>query len=122
MGCTKGEGIMVSTYLPKQGDIVYLSLDPTKGHEQNGMRPALVISNNIFNQNTHMVMVCPITSNRKEFPTHYCLEDTKKIYGSVLCEHIRSIDYEARNLKFVEKASDNDLLSVMMLLSACMEE
>ncbi len=69
-----------------------------------------------------MVIVCPITSNSKEFPTHYKLEDTKNVYGSVLCEHIRSIDYEFRNLKFVEKLSENDFLSIVTLLNACIEE
>lgn len=109
-------------YIPNQGDIVYLDLSPTKGHEQKGKRPAIVISNNIFNINTKMAVMCPITSNTKDFPTHYVLEDTKKIKGAVLCEHIRSIDYETRNIIFVEKASDNDILSVMMLMNACIED
>ncbi len=113
---------MVKKYIPKQGDLVFLNFNPIKGHEQSGFRPAVVISNNIFNQNTKMVIVCPITSNDKEFPTHYKLEDTKDVHGSVLCEHIRSIDYEIRNLKFVEKLSDNDLISIITLLNACIEE
>lgn len=113
---------MVKKYIPKQGDIIYLDFNPTKDHEQRGARLAIVISNNIFNKNTKMVIVCPITSNEKEYPTHYILEDSKKIYGAVLCEHIRSIDYEIRNVSFIEKASDNDLLSVVMLMNACIEE
>ena len=112
---------MVKRYIPKQGDIVYIDLNPTKGHEQNGKRPAIVISNDVFNINTKMVIVCPITSNLKDYPTHYILEDSKKIYGSVLCEHIKSIDYEIRNVKFIEKASENDLLSVLMLSNACID-
>lgn len=113
---------MVKKYIPEQGDVVLLDFNPTKGHEQRGFRPAVVISTNVFNQNTKMVIVCPITSNNKEFPTHYRLEDVKNIQGSVLCEHIRSIDYEIRNLKFVEKLSDNDFISIITLLSACIEE
>lgn len=113
---------MVRKYIPKQGDVVYLDFNPIKGHEQSGFRPAVVINNNIFNENTKMVIVCPITSNDKEFPTHYKLEDTKNVHGSVLCEHIRSIDYEIRNLKFVEKLSDNDFISIITLLNACIEE
>ncbi len=112
---------MVKKYIPKQGDIVYLDFNPTKGHEQRGFRPAIVVSKDVFNENTNMVMVCPISTNTKEFPTHYCLEDSKKIKGSVFCEHIRSIDFEIRNLQFVEKASENDLISVMMLTSACID-
>ena len=113
---------MVKKYIPEQGDIVYLNLEPTKGHEQSGIRPAVVISNNVFNKNTKMAIVCPITSNDKEFPTHYKLEDTTKIHGSVLCEHIRSIDYEFRKLKFIEKLSNNDYISIITLTNACIEE
>ena len=109
-------------YIPKQGDIVYMDFNPTKGHEQKGKRPAIIISNDVFNINTKMAILCPITSNTKEFPTHYELEDSKKIKGSVLCEHIRSIDYENRKVKFIEKASDNDILSVVTLVTACIEE
>ena len=108
-------------YVPSQGDIILLDFKPTKGHEQTGYRPAIVVSKNVFNRNTKMILACPITSNEKDFPTHYLLEDTEKIHGSVLCEHIRSIDYEARNVKFVEKSSENDLLRVVMLLTTCLE-
>ncbi|MBR1413174.1 MAG: type II toxin-antitoxin system PemK/MazF family toxin [Bacilli bacterium] len=111
---------MVKSYIPKQGDIVFLDFDPTKGHEQKGYRPAIVISNDVFNKNTKMVILCPITSNGKEFPTHYLLQDSKRVKGSVLCEHIRSIDYEIRNLKYVEKASDDDFESVTELINACL--
>ncbi len=113
---------MVKNYIPKQGDIVFLDFNPVKGHEQAGKRPAVVLSTTIFNQHTKMVFVCPITSNTKEFPTHYKLEDTKNVHGSVLCEHVRSMDYEIRNLKFVEKLSDKDLLSTIALFHACIED
>ena len=113
---------MVEKYIPKQGDIAYVSFNPTKGHEQKGSRPCVVISNNVFNKNTKMAIVCPITSNEKDFPTHYILKNTKKIHGSVLCEHLRSIDYEIRNLKYIEKCDDEDLISIIMLTNACIEE
>ena len=100
---------MVKKYIPKQGDIVFLDFNPTKGHEQKGTRPGMVISNDVFNINTKMVIICPISSNKKEFPTHYILEDSKKIEGSVLCEHTRSIDYETRNLKFIESLNNEFL-------------
>ena len=68
-----------------------------------------------------MAIVCPITSNTKDFPTHYRLQDTK-INGSVLCEYIRSIDYEIRNLKYVEKMSERDFMNVVDLLNSCIED
>lgn len=113
---------MVNRYIPKQKDIVFVDLSPTKGHEQSGKRPAIVISNNDFNNFTKMVILCPITSNAKVFPTHYILQETKKITGAVLCEHIKSIDYEVRNITFVEKSSEEDFKNVINLLYACIEE
>ena len=109
-------------YIPKQGDIIFVDLNPIKGHEQSGIRPAIVISNNIFNKYSKMIIACPITTNLKDFPTHYLLKNTKKIYGSVLCEHVRSIDYEVRKVKFIEKASVEDLISILTLMSACVDE
>ena len=112
---------MVKEYIPNQGDIIYVDFNPTKGHEQKRKRPGIVVSKKLFNQKTNLVLICPITTNIKDFPTHYELKETKKIYGSVLCEHVRSIDFKSRNVKFVETASELDLLSVIMLLSACIE-
>ena len=113
---------MVRKYIPKQGDIVMINFNPTKGHEQRGYRPAIVVSNNVFNEHTKMMIACPISSNIKNFPTHYTLVESKKIKGAVLCEHIRSIDYEQRKIKFVEKASNADLIAVLTLLDACLNE
>ena len=110
---------MVKKYIPEQGDIVFFDFNPSKGHEQKGYRPAIVISNVVFNKNTKLAMVCPISSNEKKFPTHYVLKNGKKINGAVLCEHIRSIDYETRSLKFIEKVEGEDFLNVMALLDAC---
>lgn len=53
--------------------------------------------NSALDKNRQIIDICLITSNKKEFPTHHNLEDTEKVYGSVLCKHIRSIDYEIRN-------------------------
>ena len=112
---------MVKKYIPKQGDIVYLDFNPTMGHEQKGNRPAIVVSLEEFNKFTKMAIVCPISTNTKLFPTHFNLKDTKKIKGSVFCEHIRSIDYENRNVKFIEKSSELDLVSALILINACIE-
>lgn len=109
---------MVKKYIPKKGDIVYLNFNPNKGHEQSGFRAAVVLSNNTFNNFTGMVIVCPITTNTKYFPTHYLLQDSKKVKGSVLCEHLRSIDYEIRDLKYVEKCSENDYENIMNLIDS----
>ena len=112
---------MVKNYIPRQKDVVLISLDSAKGHEQHGYRPAVIISNDAFNKFTKMAVVLPITSNSKDFPTHYLLKNSTKIKGSVLCEHVRSIDYINRNAKYVETLTDEDFISMYTLFLACLE-
>lgn len=112
---------MAIKYIPKQGDICYVNFSPTEGHEQAGLRPAIVVSNNDYIKLTKMVLLCPITTNTKPFPTHYKLINSKKVKGSVLCEHVRSIDYNAIKLSFVEKVTKEELLEIIDLLSCLIE-
>jgi mRNA interferase MazF len=51
---------MSDDYIPQRGDYVFVNLNPTKGHEQQGYRPALVISHNAFNKHG-MCFICPIS-------------------------------------------------------------
>ena len=108
-------------YIPKQGDICYMDFAPTKGHEQTGLRTAIVISKDKFNKYTNMAIICPITTNTKKFPTHYELKNTKKVRGSILCEHIRSIDFNARNLSLVEKINEDELYEVIDIINGIIE-
>ena len=88
----------------EQGDIVYLDFDPQAGHEQRGRRPALVVSNNLFNRISSLTMVCPITHTDRRHPFHIRLEGTTKTDGVVLCDQARMLDLNSRNASFVEKA------------------
>ena len=108
-------------YIPKQGDICYMDFAPTKGHEQTGLRPAIVISKDKFNKYTNMAIICPITTNTIKFPTHDELKNTKKVRGSILCEHIRSIDFNARKLSLVEKINEDELYEVIDIINGIIE-
>ncbi len=108
-------------YIPKQGDICYMDFAPTKGHEQTGKRPAIIISKDNYNKYTGLAVLCPITTNTKNFPTHYELLNTKRIKGSVLCEHIRSVDFKARKLSFVEKIKREELEEIIDIIMAIIE-
>lgn len=94
----------------RQGDIVKVNFNPQAGHEQAGYRPALVISNDFFNQKTNIVIVCPITNTRNRFPLHIPLDDRTETTGVILCEHIKALDLNARGYRVVE-ALPKDLLS-----------
>ena len=87
----------------KQGDIIKLDFDPQAGHEQAGYRPALVISNDFFNQKTNLTIVCPITNTDNCFPLHISLDDRTMTKGVILCEHVKALDLNARPYKVVEQ-------------------
>lgn len=80
---------------PCRGDIWTVDLDPTRGHEQAGRRPALVLSVDLFNQGpADLVVVLPITSKAKGIPLHVSIvppEGGVKAPNYVKCEDIRSI-------------------------------
>lgn len=103
---------MTENYIPKKGDLVLLNFDPQTGHEQKGRRPALVVSNTSFNKKLGLTIVCPITNTNRNFPFHIKL-DAKNLTGFIMCEQIKSIDYNARKIKFVEKVNENILNKVL---------
>ncbi len=105
-------------YTPKQGDIVFVDFNPQKGHEQKGRRPALVVSGDVFNEKTGFVLACPITTKNNKFPLHISLPEDIATDGFVLTEHIRSIDFEARKVSFIENVSDNFLSSILNILES----
>lgn len=103
----------MSTYQPKQGDIVVMNFNPQAGHEQGGRRPALVISNASFHRYTHMAIVCPITSKTKDYPMHVPLDERTRTQGEILCEHVKSLDYQARGAVCVETLPKDLLQDVL---------
>ena len=85
----------------KQGDIIKLSFNPQAGHEQAGYRPAVVVSNNFFNQKTSMTIVCPITNTNNQFPLHIPLDERVKTTGVILCEQVKALDLKARSYQTI---------------------
>jgi len=88
-------------YVPGSGDLIWTDFDPTKGWEQAGRRPALVVSSSAFAQNSGLAIVCPITSRVRPFPTSVVLPPGLPVEGEILTSHIRSIDTMARPVRYV---------------------
>ena len=92
------------SYVPDKGDFITLSFDPQSGHEQKGRRPALVISNFLFNKATGLAIVCPVTNTNRNIPFHLPVPAASSLTGFVMAEQVKSVDYNARKVRFVEKA------------------
>lgn len=87
-------------HCPKRGDIVYLTFTPIVGHEQGGRWPALVLSNSQYNEKVGLCIVCPITKEEKGYPFEVKLPDKLPVHGVVLADHIKSVDWRARQSEF----------------------
>jgi len=109
-------------YNAKQGDIIWLTLDPQAGHEQKGRRPAMVVSNNSFNRFVKTAaMVCPITNTGRGIPTQVKLDGRTKTSGVVMCDQAKILDLQIRNAEFIEKAPDDLIFEISDLISSFIE-
>ena len=109
----------MKAYIPKKGDFIVVTFDPQSGREQRGRRPALVVSNTLFNEHTGLAMVCPLTATDRDYPFHVGVVDNPRVKGFVMVEQVKSIDYGARQAKLIGKASDDLLDEVLSILDAC---
>ncbi len=96
----------------KQGEIWYADLNPSKGREQSGLRPVVVISGNLLNQHLSVVIVMPLTTKIKNYKGNPIIIPSKtnglKTESEMLVFHVRSVskDRLVRKLGNIQK---NDL-------------
>ncbi|MCL1823380.1 MAG: type II toxin-antitoxin system PemK/MazF family toxin [Oscillospiraceae bacterium] len=101
----------------KQGDIIWVDFNPTKGREQAGHRPALIISRTNFNEKRNLVIICPITSKTIPLRFRISLDERTSTKGDVICEQVRVIDLLARECKVVEQIPRDLLEKVLEAVS-----
>ena len=90
-------------YCPKRGDLVWMVFDPRVDHEQSGLRPAMVVSPTVYNERTGLCIVVPVTSNAKGYPFEVLLPEGQPVVGVILVDHIRSVDWRARQCRFLSE-------------------
>jgi len=110
----------VAEYVPRKGDLIALTFDPQSGHEQRGRRPALVVSNDLFNKHTGLCIACPITNTRRDYPFHVSIPEGQDVTGFVMVEQVKSIDFRARKARRIGKAPAQVLEEALSILDACL--
>jgi mRNA interferase MazF len=89
------------TYIPKCGDVVWITLNPQAGHEQAGRRPALVLSPKSYNSKTGLAIFCPVTSQVKGYPFEVLLPEGLPVAGAILSDQVKSLDWRARKAELI---------------------
>ena len=113
---------MKKDYVPSKGDIVWLDFDPQLGREQSGLRPALIISPISYNKKVGLALICPITSHEKGYPFEVKIPEKLKISGVILSDHVKSLDWKARNSKFIDKIPKQVMEDVIAKISSLIDE
>lgn len=93
-----------SPYCPDAGDFIWIDLAPTRGHEQAGRRPALVLSPRAYNRKTEMCIVCPTTNQAKGYPFEVAIPLGHSVSGVVLADQPRALSWPERNAASIAQA------------------
>lgn len=109
---------MKRRYVPKRGDVVWLSFQPQAGHEQRGRRPALVLSPAAYNGRVGLALFCPITSQVKGYPFEVTIPAGLTVSGAVLSDQVKSLDWRARQAEYVGRLPQAQVLEVLAKVGA----
>jgi len=104
----------------KQGDIIKVNLNLTKGHEQAGYRPVLVVNNASHTRTSNMTIVCPITNTNRRNPVHVRLEGLMTT-GFVMCDQVRAIDLQVRDYRVIETVDKETIWEVCDILQGAVD-
>ena len=74
--------------------------------------------NDYFTKMTGLIILCPITKTDNGFPLHLKLSGYNT-YGYVMIEHVKSMDYNQRDVDYIETLRQDDLIEVLSVLNAC---
>jgi mRNA interferase MazF len=88
-------------YVPKRGDVVWITLNPQAGHEQAGRRPAVILSPEEYNGKVGLAILCPVTNQIKGYPFEVQLPAELPVTGAILADQVKSLDWRVRNAELI---------------------
>ncbi len=106
----------MATYVPDQGDIVWLEFNPQAGHEQAWHRPAVVLSPLAYNQKTGLMLCVPLTTKIKGYPFEVEIKGEPK--NVALADQIKSLDWRARKAQLKGHVTEQELDQIRAKASA----
>lgn len=104
---------MSQAYIPARNDIIWLDFEPTKGKEIGKYRPALVLSSDAYNQQTGLLICCPISTSIRGGATEVAVNnlDQPSVVASSL---IQTLSWQARKAKMIGRADEGVLEQVLL--------
>lgn len=100
---------------------MFLDFSPHKGREQGFSRPALIVSPLKYNHMASLALMCPITNQAKGLRFEVPLVEGMKTTGVILSDQVKSFDWRARQVRFVEKAPPELIEEVLARITALLD-
>ena len=100
-------------YVPERNDIIWLDFEPTKGKEIGKYRPALVLSSRQYNQQTGLMICCPISTSIRGAVTEVPVDNLDKP-SVVAASLIQTLSWKDRKAKFIAKAKPEVMEQVLI--------
>lgn len=104
-------------YIPRRGDVVWISLNPQAGHEQSGRRPAVILSPQNYNNKVGLAILCPITNQVKGYPFEVLIPPELPVSGAILSDQVKSLDWRTRNAELICTLPSEIILEVLQKLN-----
>lgn len=113
---------MPRRFVPDRGDFVWVNLNPRQGHEQAGHRPALVLSPKAYNRRTGLCVICAATRQQKGYAFEVVFEADDGSPSVILADHVRSVDWQQRQVRLIQRVSPEVVNDVVARLEALIIE
>ena len=109
-------------YVPTHGDVVQISFNPQKGHEQAGRRPAIVLSPRAYNSKVGLALLCPITNQIKGYPFEVLIPEGLPVTGAILADQVKSLDWRIRGAERICILPPDTVAEVLGKLGALLKQ
>ncbi|MBN1902592.1 endoribonuclease MazF [Candidatus Sumerlaeota bacterium] len=110
------------SYIPERCDVIWISLNPRKGREQSGLRPAVVLSPGKYNEKVGLLICCPVTSQVKEYPFEVKIPDGLPVSGVILADQVKSLDWRKRHAAFICRLPQKIIHAAINKLGVLLQE
>ncbi len=109
-------------YVPRRGDVIWLSFDPQAGREQAGRRPAVVLSPAAYNGRVGLALLCPVTSQIKGYPFEVPLPSDLRVRGVVLADQVKNLDWRVRRAELLDTLPSETTAEILAKLSLLLSD
>jgi mRNA interferase MazF len=106
------------TYVPRRGDVVWITLSPQAGHEQARRRPAVVLSPTKYNARVSLALLCPVTTQIKGYPFEVVIPSGLPVSGVVMSDQMKSLDWRARQVEYICTLPADTVTEILRKLNA----